>query len=418
MKILVTLHNFLPEPCFGAERVAMRQMRELARSGHDVAVLFAGRRGPSDEDLAREGLSGIRCYRVPYVAPKAQVLLSIARPRAEYAFRRALREFEPDVVLFHHLVRLSLRLPEIAHRLGMPSVLVLHDHYLACPSYSLVAFDGPVCPAGAPARCARCLYASRFGGTIPPGLSVATAALLAWRARLIARLVTATDGLVAPSRSVIAQVEARGVSLPGARVVPNGSDREPPPVAARRAGQSIRFGYLGGTLPKKGIEVLVEACAGPLSRDLRIRGFQDGAATEAFRRAHPDCLASLEPFSPGIGDFFDAVDVVIVPSVCLENQPTTIIDAFAHGKPVIASRIGGIPEMFEDGRGGWLVPPGDAAALRSCMERLRRSQDEVRRVSAAIPPWPSWSEVTASMIAELERAIASRQARRANEARS
>jgi glycosyltransferase involved in cell wall biosynthesis len=417
LRILVTLHNFLPEPCFGAERVAMRQMRELLRAGHEVGVLFAGRRDPSAEQLEAEGLAGARCYRVPYMAPRAQVLLSIVRPRAERAFVAALTQFEPDVVLFHHLVRLSLRLPEIARRRGYPSVLVLHDHYLVCPSYSLVAFDHPVCPGGSPARCARCLYAVRFGRSIPPGLRDAASVLLAWRQRIVPRALSAVDGVISPSRSVLAEIEAQGVRLPEAVVCPNGSDA---PTATRPLslqGGGVRFGYLGAILSKKGVDVLADACAGPFSRVLTIRGFRDEGAIAAFRHSHPACEATVDRFMPGAGEFLNLVDVVVVPSVCLENQPSVIIESFAHGRPVVASRIGGIPEMFSEGRGGWLVPPGDTDALRSCLTRLSGNPDEIRRVAEGIPPWPSWSEVTGQVLWELERAIHSARHREATRGR-
>ena len=96
-----------------------------------------------------------------------------------------------------------------------------------------------------------------------------------------------------------------------------------------------------------------------------------------------------------------------MPSDCLENQPSVIVESFAHGRPVVASRIGGIPEMFSDGRGGWLVPPGDVDALRSCLTRLCEDPAEICRVASGIPPWPSWSEVTGRTLGELERVVRS-----------
>jgi glycosyltransferase involved in cell wall biosynthesis len=306
------------------------------------------------------------------------------------AFALALRRFQPDVVLFHHLVRLSLRLPEMARRRGCPSVLVLHDHYLACPSYSLVAFDQPVCPGGSPSRCAHCLYVTRFGRAVPPGVREASAWLLAWRERIVARVLAAVDGVISPSRSVLAELGARGVVPRDAVVIPNGSD--PPaavPPLSPKAG-AVRFGYVGAVLPKKGVGTLADACSGALSRLLTIRGFRDEFAVAAFRQAHPGCAATLELFEPGAGGLLNSLDVVVVPSVCLENQPSVVLEAFAHGRPVVASRIGGIPEMFGDGRGGWLVPPGDVDALRSCLTRLLDSPAEIRRVAAGIPAWPTW----------------------------
>jgi glycosyltransferase involved in cell wall biosynthesis len=176
--------------------------------------------------------------------------------------------------------------------------------------------------------------------------------------------------------------------------------------ARRRARRSSRKPGLfdSGTLARR---FLADACAGPLSRHVTIRGFRDGAAIEAFRRRHPDCHAALEPFSPDTGEFMTRSDVVLAPSTWLENQPTTIVEAFAHGRPVVASRIGGIPEMFDDGRGGWLIPAGDAAALRACMERLLNDPQEICRVAEGIPSWPSWADVTAAVIDVLRRAVSS-----------
>ena len=81
-----------------------------------------------------------------YRPTKAQVLLSIRKPHVERAFTEALRAFKPDVIVFHHLVRLSLWLPVLAQRAGIPSAYVLHDFYPICPSYSLFAWDSDVCP--------------------------------------------------------------------------------------------------------------------------------------------------------------------------------------------------------------------------------------------------------------------------------
>jgi glycosyltransferase involved in cell wall biosynthesis len=61
---------------------------------------------------------------------------------------------------------------------------------------------------------------------------------------------------------------------------------------------------------------------------------------------------------------------LVVPSICYENAPMTVIEAMAVGKPVIASRIGGIPEMVRDGETGLLVAAGDVDQLREAMASL------------------------------------------------
>ena len=67
-------------------------------------------------------------------------------------------------------------------------------------------------------------------------------------------------------------------------------------------------------------------------------------------------------------------DYLLVPSLWYENAPVAVIEAAAYGLGVIGSRIGGIPELVDEGRTGFLFEPGDAAALANLMLRLSRAE--------------------------------------------
>ena len=406
MRILVTLHNFIPEPGRGAETVAIAQMRELLRAGHRVALFYAGNGPPLPGQLAGLGLSGLVLFRVPYHPTKAQVLLSIRKPWIERAFARAIHGFRPDVVLFHHIVRLSLTLPLVARRAGVPSAYVLHDYYLLCPSYSLFAWDADVCTGCAPGRCGQCLYRARYGKAPPTLLAVSATAALHGRQRLVRKVVQAVDLFITPSRALLEQARVRGLDLAPAVVVPNGqepAERKPPGL---RADGPARFGYLGGVDRKKGVDLLVTAFSGDFGRQLSIRGFKGQASMSKFRAAHPDFQGRLERFDPDRAAFFHEVDIVVVPSIWLENQPMVILEAFAHGRPVLASRIGGLPEMFRHGEGGWFFEPGDAASLRRRAQELSADPSAVSALIAGIPRCSTWPEVADRLTGHLEALIA------------
>ncbi|MDO8599244.1 MAG: glycosyltransferase, partial [bacterium] len=87
--------------------------------------------------------------------------------------------------------------------------------------------------------------------------------------------------------------------------------------------------------------------------------------------------------SDGVQRAIAEVDVLVVPSLCAENQPSAILEAFAAGVPVVASRVGGIPELVRDGETGFLTDPGSVEdlirVLRLCIEDPKR----VRGMSAA-----------------------------------
>ena len=110
---------------------------------------------------------------------------------------------------------------------------------------------------------------------------------------------------------------------------------------------------------------------GPQRRDLEALAESAAPGRVAFlgRRSAPDVLRALGESR-----------IVIVPSVWYENCPYAILEAFAARKPVVASRIGGIPELVDEGATGQLVPPGDAGALAEAIRRLWNDSHEARRL--------------------------------------
>ena len=131
--------------------------------------------------------------------------------------------------------------------------------------------------------------------------------------------------------------------------------------------------YFGRLAAEKGIDVLIEAAAqvggtrvviageGPLRARLEARCAEIGTDNVEFL-GYID-REDLMPLIRG-------ASLVAVPSICYENFPYIVLESFALGKHVVASYIGGIREMVEDGKTGFLFEPGDATALASRITRL------------------------------------------------
>ncbi len=96
-------------------------------------------------------------------------------------------------------------------------------------------------------------------------------------------------------------------------------------------------------------------------------------------------------------ELYDRASVVVLVSN-MEGLPNVLLEAMAHGKTVIATPVGGIPTLIEDGRTGFIVPVGDAAALRAAIDRaladpaLRHRIGEAAR--ARVTEYCSWDRVT------------------------
>jgi glycosyltransferase involved in cell wall biosynthesis len=86
---------------------------------------------------------------------------------------------------------------------------------------------------------------------------------------------------------------------------------------------------------------------------------------------------------PDVLALMHAVDLMVHPSTAPEPFARTLIEAMLAGHPPIASACGGIPELIESEKNGFLFPPGDAVALRHIVQRLLASPDELARVSPA-----------------------------------
>jgi glycosyltransferase involved in cell wall biosynthesis len=88
-----------------------------------------------------------------------------------------------------------------------------------------------------------------------------------------------------------------------------------------------------------------------------------------------------------------ALDVMVLPSFS-EGMPNVLLEAIAYGTPVVATRVGGVPDMVSDGRSGWLVPAGDAG--RSLLRFRRRSKTGPRRNDGSLGRAASWRRASPS----------------------
>ena len=349
----------------------------------------------TEAGLGEYGLKGLRCFPVKFIDTKGQVLLSVKKPHVRRLFKHAVEQFSPDAVIYHHLVRLSLDLPGVSYDLRIPSLFYLHDFYLVCPSYSLLRPDQSICSGGGPVKCAACLFNSRFRRLWPLSHTAAILAMpvLAIRQMMIRRLLANVSGFVSPSGFLIRKLHDLGIRPDPVIIIPNGRERiDRRETSGKPASTRIRFGYLGGIYEKKGIDLLVNAFSGRLGEQLVIRGFHNPEQLQRFRFRHPDCRARLEMFDPDKASFYEKVDVVIVPSIWYENQPSVVIEAFSYGKPVICSDIGAFPEMVKHDVSGLLFKTGQVDDLKQKIDYLIGNPMEIQRLADGIPCWPTISE--------------------------
>ncbi len=178
--------------------------------------------------------------------------------------------------------------------------------------------------------------------------------------------------IVANSRAAAARLRREALHPRSIRVVSNGV--ELPPRAPLDRSRGLRAITVANLRPEKGHEVLIDALARrPDLRSLHVDFVGDGpcrAALEAHRRARGVIgQVSFLGERRDVPDLLASAALFVLPSRT-EALPNSVMEAMAAGLPVIACRVGGIPELVEDGVTGILVPPDDPDALGAAMARV------------------------------------------------
>lgn len=231
------------------------------------------------------------------------------------------------------------------------------------------------------------------------------------------RRTLARAGVVTAACTSAADTMARRIGLDPARmrIVPHGAgapDDGSEPVAARRMREEL--GAAAGTPlfvcasrlePEKGHAVLLEALTSLSKRGVACMAALagEGSLREPLtRRAASlgiDASVRFLDTAVELGALLRAADAVVIPSR-VDDLPFTALEAMVRGRPVVASAVGGLPDLIEDGVTGLLVPPGEPVALADALERLARRPDEARRMglraSDMVRESYSWARVVES----------------------
>jgi glycosyltransferase involved in cell wall biosynthesis len=207
------------------------------------------------------------------------------------------------------------------------------------------------------------------------------------------------DAVTAVCGAVVEQlVRDYGVSRDRVRVVPNGADlpdaaaeAEPARAWRERFGASLvrpLWAVVGRLEEQKGHAVLLEALARVRARGLE---FTLAVAGEGSRRADLEAQAArlgLEGRVAFLGALDDAgpllaaADAVVLPSLW-EGLPLVLLEAMVRDRPVVASAVGGVPEVIDDGENGVLVPPGEPDPLAEALEAFHRRTERAVRLGRA-----------------------------------
>jgi GT2 family glycosyltransferase len=214
------------------------------------------------------------------------------------------------------------------------------------------------------------------------------------------------DLFLAPSATLAAKFEAFGIPEGRLARCNQGIALAPFEGLRRTPSEQLRVGFAGGFLPSKGAHVLLDAVdrmrPGSVVVDFlgssgAYHGHDAYARSLASRLGHPAIRMLGAIPHDRMPAAFESLDVLVVPSIWVENAPFIIREAFAAGLPVVASNLGGMAEMVHDGVDGLLFAPGDADGLAAALTRLAIEPGLLEGLRASIVRPMSIEEDAASL---------------------
>lgn len=358
MRILILHSRYLSGAASGENRVVEDEAKLLSDAGHQVKVWQPFVQRASGLDLVKTGMDAVWSRD------------------AAAAVRRAIREFGPDIVHCHNLVpNLSPAVIRAARSEGRTVVVTLHNYRSMCLPATFLR-DGRICED--------CLGRSPWRGVVHRcyrGSALGSASLAS---SLIVHRSLGTFDIPALFLAVSPFVRDKHVAagFPPHRVRVKSNFAW---AAPRREGPGEHFVFLGRLSEEKGLTTLLEAWRG-IPAPLLVVG--DGPEGDRLREIAPDRVEFRRTVPPSdVPALLRGARALLLPSICYEAQPRVILEAYAAGVPVLASSLGGLPDLVHDGATGFLLLPGDADAWRRGVARLLDDSTSEELGDGALRMW-------------------------------
>jgi glycosyltransferase involved in cell wall biosynthesis len=354
----------------GGSEVVMFDEMELMRSRNVDVVEFSMQDDRNLPSRFQSYFVSQKSYQSSLRSDRAKSALSFIHSREAVSnIARLIQDEKPDLLHCHNIYhQLTPSIITAASKCGVPVVLTLHDYKPVCPVYTQLS-NGKICT-----RCANGHFESLLMQRCADGSLVRSALLWAEaRYHALAGSYHRVDRFVAPSKFMRDAIALR-FGLDKVIHIPNGIDASRIRRSAEDEGYVL---YLGRLSPEKGVETLLRAHADGAAWRLVIAG--TGPLLEQLQRKFSSAefkghLAGVE-----LEAVIKGAALIVAPSEWNENSPISILEAMAHGKPIVASRIGGVPELVREGETGLLFDPGNVPQLSQKIRKLLADSEQRRK---------------------------------------
>lgn len=377
MKIAIITNLYPPFNRGGAEIVVSHIAQEFTQQNHDVCVITTHDR----KGLDCETIDGITFYRFlplnlfyyledyKYGIAMRMIwrVIDVFNIQSAYTVYNILKKEKPDIVYTHNLVGLGFLIPYVISKLHIMHVHTLHDVQLIEPSGILYTNKKN--------NQSQTFYNSSFYKILRKGYRF-----------IVRKLFKTTDIVITPSEYLMIYHKkysyfpySHYITIKNPLLISH-----KPATTGKRHSYRLELLFIGQIEEHKGIEFLlnvIETCD-PKKISLTIVG--NGSLLSELKQKYKrykniHFIGRINHSQ--VQNYILQSDFVVVPSLCVENSPTVIYESYFMGRPVIGSCIGGIPELIQNKKNGFVFETGDKKDLLKTLNHVQQlSQDEYKNL--------------------------------------
>lgn len=356
-KILIINSLYTPYVGGGAEIICQEQAEKLALKGYQVSVLTTSH----EKKIVKDFINGVNVYRINikniywhYNQNKPNKLIrmlwhikDIYNWQIKSSIRQVIQTVNPDVVICHNITGFSIAVWDVIKEFNLPIIQVLHDQYLQCPNSNAFKNDKACIKQCLPCHLMRLIH---------PTASNKVDVVIGVSQYVLNRLINL--GYFKRSRQYVIHNARQFDHIP----IKQPWDKK----------KTLRIGYIGTLSKVKGVEWLIRSFMKlEINATLTIAGKGESEAYEKYLKelASKDKRISFSGYVKSI-NHYQQIHLSIIPSLWPDTFPTVAFESCAYHTPVIASNIGGLPEIIQNNINGILCDPLNKDSLEQSIMTL------------------------------------------------
>lgn len=339
----------------GGDCTAVLSTEKLLKAkGHEVAIFsmkYPENLSSEWENYFAEEIN----FSANGLSEKKRAILRLFKPKdVVKKFNALLNDFKPDIIHLHNIHSyISPIVAEIAYKKNIRVVWTLHDYKLICPAYSCLR-NGKNCEycftdktKVLTNKCLKNSYMASLLGWLEAEF---------WNKKKLAQI---TNYFISPSHFLKTKMIQAGFPAEKIEVLSNFM----PEKINISTSKKDYYCYVGRLSEEKGVDTLLKA-ASHLPYPLKVIG--DGPLSSSLRNLYTQENIEFLGYLPSkeVFDIVKSARLLVLPSICYENNPFSIIESLCMGTPVLGARIGGIPELIEENFNGFLFTPQNIPELK------------------------------------------------------